>query len=80
MTLDHLARVYCKEKKYQTAEPVSAEAVAIVKMSLGPDHPAVAGALRTRAEVLRGLERNEEADAADEEADQLLARRAERNP
>jgi hypothetical protein len=80
MRLDHLAQVYCKEKKYAAADPVSAEAVAIVKLSLGPDHPAVAGALQTRAQVLRGLGRNEEADAADEEVEQVLARHAQRNP
>ena len=78
--LDHLAQVYCKEKKYAAADSVSAEAVEIVKLSLGPEHPALAGALQTRATVLRALDRNKEAAAADEEAQQVLARHAERNP
>jgi hypothetical protein len=51
-----------------------------LRASLGPDHPAVAGALQTRADVLRGLGRDEEANAADEEAQQVLALHAERNP
>jgi hypothetical protein len=79
-TLSHLAEVYCKEKKFPAADPASAEAVAILRASLGADHPAVAGALQTRADVLRGLGRDEEADAADEEAQQVLALHAERNP
>jgi hypothetical protein len=80
VTLGHLAQVYCKEQKFQAADPISEEAVANLKASLGPDHPELAGAIQTRAEVLRGLGRDEEANAADTEAQQVLTLHAERNP
>ncbi|HEX8118250.1 MAG TPA: tetratricopeptide repeat protein [Pyrinomonadaceae bacterium] len=68
VVLNNLAELYRTQARYAEAEPLLKRAISVFEKSLGPNHPNVGVALENYAVVLRGLNRNAEAAAAEARA------------
>src|SRR5262249_19038107 len=64
-TLIELADIYIKQKKYALAEPLYKRALAIDVKALGRDNPQSLQLLEKYADLLRLMERPQEADRMD---------------
>ena len=60
--LNNLASLYCRERRYEEAEPAVRRALAILEKAGGPDYPDVAASLRILAQVRSAQGRREEAE------------------
>ena len=76
-TLDHLAWVLCAEGKFDQAEPLAKQALAIREKALGPQHEDTARSLNTLACLYDADGRLDEARARYEQALSILAKRGE---
>jgi tetratricopeptide (TPR) repeat protein len=73
-TLTNLAGVYQAQGNYAEAESLYQQALAIVKKTLGPDHPYVATVLENISELYKETGRMNEAKRFEERANAIRSR------
>ena len=62
-SLNHLAELFCKQGRYEEAEPLYQSALEIRETLLGAQHPHVIVILRNYANLLMKVQRTEEAQS-----------------
>ena len=77
-TLYNLAGLYYRQERYEEALPLTQETLQIFCAAFGETHPRVADAYEKQADVLRSLNREEEAQEIDAKADAIRAELARR--
>jgi len=73
-TLNNLAVVYESQGQYGAAEPLYQRALTLLEHTLGPEHPNLAAALGNYADLLRKMQREAEAEAAESRAQAIWAK------
>jgi tetratricopeptide (TPR) repeat protein len=67
-SLNNLARFYREQGNYVESEKLYKQSLALREKAFGHNHPSVAASLRNYADLLRKMNRNQEAEALDQQA------------
>jgi tetratricopeptide (TPR) repeat protein len=74
ISLNNLATLYASQKQYTKAEPLYKQSIMIFEKSLGVNHPSLATVLESYANLLRRMNRDDEAATIEARAKAIRAK------